>query len=91
MYHVIDVADPFVFDLIFLVVGGLAFLVTGGIFTRLQKAKHNPLVVILNNTGIIMDNVTKIKKNNSCQYILLNTIINTIKRFCILLLCKNDK
>jgi hypothetical protein len=62
MYHVIDVADPFVFDLIFLVVGGLAFLVTGGIFTRLQKAKHNPLVMILNNTGIIMDNVTKIKK-----------------------------
>jgi hypothetical protein len=42
MHRVIDVADPFVFDLIFLVVGGLAFLVTGGIFTRLQKAKHNP-------------------------------------------------
>src|SRR5918992_4527918 len=62
MHHVIDVANPFVFDLIFLVVGGLAFLVTGGIFTRLQKAKHNPLVMILNNTGIIMDNVTKIKK-----------------------------
>jgi uncharacterized membrane protein len=42
MHHVIDVANPFVFDLIFLVVGGLAFLVTGGVFTRLQKVKHNP-------------------------------------------------
>ena len=42
MHHVIDVADPFVFDLTFLVVGGLAFLVTGGVFTRLQKVKHNP-------------------------------------------------
>jgi uncharacterized membrane protein len=41
MHHVLDVADPFVFDLIFLVVGSLAFLVTEGILTRLQKAKHN--------------------------------------------------
>jgi len=42
MHHIIDVADPFVFDLVFLVVGGLAFLVTGGVFIRLQKVKHNP-------------------------------------------------
>jgi hypothetical protein len=30
--------------LIFLVVGGLAFLVTGGVFIRLQKVKHNPWI-----------------------------------------------
>jgi uncharacterized membrane protein len=42
MHHVIDVANPFVFDLTFLVVGGLAFLVTGGILIRSQKVKHNP-------------------------------------------------
>jgi uncharacterized membrane protein len=30
MHHVIDVPDPFVFDVTFLVVGGLAFLIIGG-------------------------------------------------------------
>jgi uncharacterized membrane protein len=39
MHHVIDVANPFAFDLTFLVVGGLAFLVTGGILLRSQKAQ----------------------------------------------------
>jgi uncharacterized membrane protein len=38
MHHVIDVADPFAFDLAFLIVGGLAFLVAGGILLRTQKA-----------------------------------------------------
>lgn len=38
MHHVIDVADPFAFDLAFLIVGGLAFLVIGGILLRTQKA-----------------------------------------------------
>jgi len=38
MHHVIDVADPFAFDLAFLIVGGLAFLVVGGILLRTQKA-----------------------------------------------------
>jgi uncharacterized membrane protein len=38
MHHVIDVADPFAFDLAFLIVGGLAFLVAGGILVRTQKA-----------------------------------------------------
>ena len=75
MHHVIDVAKTFVFDLIFLVVGGLAFLVPGGVFTRLKKAKHNPWVMILNNTGIIMNNVTKIKKTIVATSVLLNTII----------------
>lgn len=38
MHHVIDVADPFAFDLAFLIVGGLAFLVVGGILLRTQNA-----------------------------------------------------
>ncbi len=37
MHHVIDVANPLVFDLTFLVVGGLAFVVTGGILLRSGK------------------------------------------------------
>jgi uncharacterized membrane protein len=36
MHHVIDVAQPLVFDLTFLVAGGLAFLVTGGILVGLK-------------------------------------------------------
>src|SRR5919112_1305230 len=38
MHHVMDVADPFAFDLAFLIVGGLAFLVAGGILLRTQNA-----------------------------------------------------
>ncbi len=38
MHHVIDVADPFAFDLAFLILGGLAFFVAGGILLRSQKA-----------------------------------------------------
>ena len=38
MHHVIDVADPFAFDFAFLIVGGLAFLVAGGILLRKQMA-----------------------------------------------------
>ncbi len=37
MHHVIEVADPFVFDLIFLVIGGIAIVVLGTILLRLQK------------------------------------------------------
>ena len=38
MHHVMDVEDPLAFDLTFLIVGGLAFLVAGGILLRSQKA-----------------------------------------------------
>ena len=38
MHHVMDVADPLPFDLTFLIVGGLSFLVAGGILLRSQKA-----------------------------------------------------
>ena len=50
VYHVMDVAEPFAFDLAFLIVGGLAFLVTGGIllitkgltkFWDMLTNKHN--------------------------------------------------
>ena len=41
MHHVIDVADPFVFDLTFLVVGGLVFLVTGGILIGLKYKRNS--------------------------------------------------
>ena len=34
MHHVIDVADPFAFDLAFLILGGLAFLVAGGMLLK---------------------------------------------------------
>jgi uncharacterized membrane protein len=40
MHHVIDVAQPLVFDLTFLIAGDLAFLVTGGILVGL-KSKRN--------------------------------------------------
>jgi len=39
MHHVIEVANPLVFDLTFLVVGGLAFLVAGGAILKSQKAQ----------------------------------------------------
>lgn len=39
MHHVIEVADPFVFDLVFLIIGGLAFLALGAIILKSQKAK----------------------------------------------------
>jgi uncharacterized membrane protein len=42
MHHVIDVADPLVFDLAFLVVGGLAFLAAGGLLLRSGKARLKP-------------------------------------------------
>ena len=42
MHHVIDVADPLVFDLAFLVVGGLAFLAAGGLLLRSGKAQLKP-------------------------------------------------
>lgn len=41
MHHVIDVADPFVFDLTFLVVGSLVFLVTGGILIGLKYKRNS--------------------------------------------------
>jgi uncharacterized membrane protein len=37
MHHVIEVADPFIFDLTFLVIGGLAFLTLGAIMLKSQK------------------------------------------------------
>lgn len=37
MHHVIEVADPLVFDLTFLVIGGLAFLALGAIMLKSQK------------------------------------------------------
>ncbi len=40
MHHVIEVADPFVFDLTFLVIGGLAFLILGAIMLKSQKVKQ---------------------------------------------------
>ena len=39
MHHVIEVADPLVFDLTFLVIGGLAFLALGAIMLKSQKVK----------------------------------------------------
>ena len=39
MHHVIEVADPFVFDLTFLVIGGLVFLILGAIMLKSQKVK----------------------------------------------------
>ena len=42
MHHVIDVANPLVFDLTFLVVGGLAFLAAGGLLLRSRKAQLKP-------------------------------------------------
>ena len=39
MHHVIEVADPLVFDLTFLVIGGLAFLALGAIILKSQKVK----------------------------------------------------
>ncbi len=42
MHHVIDVANPLVFDLTFLVVGGLAFLAAGGLLLRSGKAQLKP-------------------------------------------------
>jgi uncharacterized membrane protein len=42
MHHVIDVANPLVFDLAFLVVGGLAFLAAGGLLLRSGKAQLKP-------------------------------------------------
>ena len=40
MHHVIEVADPFMFDLTFLVIGGLAFLTLGAIMLKSQKLSH---------------------------------------------------
>ena len=37
MHHVIEVADPIVFDLTFLALGGLAFLAVGALLFRSQK------------------------------------------------------
>lgn len=42
MHHVIDVANPLVFDLAFLVVGGLAFLAAGGLLLRSRKVQLKP-------------------------------------------------
>ncbi len=42
MHHVIDAANPLVFDLTFLVVGGLAFLAAGGLLLRSRKAQLKP-------------------------------------------------
>jgi uncharacterized membrane protein len=39
MHHVIEVADPFIFDLTFLVIGGLAFLTLGALMLKSQKVK----------------------------------------------------
>ena len=39
MHHVIEVADPFMFDLTFLVIGGLVFLILGTIMLKSQKVK----------------------------------------------------
>jgi uncharacterized membrane protein len=39
MHHVIEVADPFMFDLTFLVIGGLVFLALGTIMLKSQKVK----------------------------------------------------
>lgn len=41
MHHVIDVADPFVFDVTFLVVGGLAFLIIGGTLIGLRYKRNS--------------------------------------------------
>jgi uncharacterized membrane protein len=41
MHHVIDVAQPLVFDFTFLVAGGLAFLVTGGILVGLKYKRNS--------------------------------------------------
>lgn len=40
IHHVIDVPNPLVFDLIFLIVGGLAFLIIGAILLRSQINKN---------------------------------------------------
>ena len=42
MHHVIEVANPLVFDLAFLVVGGLAFLAAGGLLLRSRKVQIKP-------------------------------------------------
>ena len=39
MHHVIEVANPLIFDLAFLVIGGLAFLALGAIMLKSQKVK----------------------------------------------------
>ena len=39
MHHVIEVADPFMFDLTFLVIGGLVYLILGAIMLKSQKVK----------------------------------------------------
>jgi uncharacterized membrane protein len=39
MHHVIEVPDPFMFDLTFLVIGGLVFLALGMIMLKSQKVK----------------------------------------------------
>lgn len=41
MHHVIDVADPFVFDVTLLVVGGLAFLIIGGTLIDLRYKRNS--------------------------------------------------
>ncbi len=43
MHHVVEVANPLVFDLTFLVAGGLAFLIAGGILLRTHKAQLKPM------------------------------------------------
>lgn len=39
MHHVIEVADPLIFDLTFLVIAGLAFLALGAMMLKSQKIK----------------------------------------------------
>jgi uncharacterized membrane protein len=40
MHHIIEVADPIIFDLTFLAVGGLAFLAIGAILFKTQKVAN---------------------------------------------------
>lgn len=40
MHHVIEIPDPILFDLAFLALGGLAFLVTGTLLLRSQKKSN---------------------------------------------------